>query len=89
MTWSSLGIVAFTAVFPALGSFFFWNKGVSAVGANAAGFYTNLVPLFTALMAAPILGEAIYWYHGASLLMIFAGIAFATLAHNRWGAGSN
>lgn len=82
-TWDSLGIVAFTAIFPALGSFYFWNKGVAAIGANAAGFYTNLVPLFTALLAAPILGEAIHWYHGVSLLLIFAGIGFATFVQGR------
>jgi len=86
LTPGSLGIVAFTALFPALGSFFFWNKGVAAGGANAAGFYTNLVPLFTALMAAPLLGEAIHWYHGASLLLIFAGIGLATVGHNRLSA---
>lgn len=81
LTADSLGIVAFTAVFPALGAFFFWNKGVAAIGANTAGFYTNLVPLFTALAAVPLLNEAVHWYHGASLVLIFAGIGMATQGH--------
>lgn len=89
VTWNSLGITVFTALFPALGSFYFWNKGVAAVGANAAGFYTNLVPLFTALLAAPILGEAVYWYHAASLVLIFAGITLATMVHGRMQRASS
>lgn len=78
LTAEALAIVVYTAVFPALGAYFAWNLGVAAVGANVAGFYTNLVPLFTALLAAGLLGEAVRWYHGVGLLLIFLGIALAT-----------
>lgn len=78
LTWEALAIVAYTAVFASLGALLAWNYGVATVGANVAGFYTNLVPLFTAVLAALLLGEAVHWYHGVGLALIFAGIALAT-----------
>lgn len=78
LTVKGLGLTAFTALFPALLAFAFWNRGVKAVGANVAGFYVNLVPLFTATLAALLLGEQILWYHGLGLALIFAGIGLAT-----------
>ncbi|MFA7430958.1 MAG: DMT family transporter [Rhodospirillaceae bacterium] len=79
MTWEAIGIIVYTAVFPALGAYFAWNYGVAKLGANVAGFYTNLVPLFTALLAAVLLNEAVQWFHGIGLALIFLGIGLATL----------
>lgn len=79
VTWQTGGIILYTAIFPALGAFFAWNYGVAKLGANIAGFYTNLVPLFTALLAAVLLNEAVRWFHGVGLGLIFLGIALATL----------
>jgi len=76
--WESAALIGFVAVFPALLAFWFWNQGVAAVGAPVAGFYTNLVPLFTAGLAALLLGEPVRWYHGVGLAAIFAGIVLAT-----------
>lgn len=78
VTWSSIGIVVFTALGPALAAFFLWNKGVHALGATVAGFYINLVPLFTAVLAALLLNEVFAWYHAAGLALIFTGIGLAT-----------
>lgn len=77
LTWQSGGIVLFTALFPALAAFVAWNYGVKMAGAAAAGFYINLVPVFTALAAVALLGETFAWYHGAGLGMIFVGIALS------------
>lgn len=79
LTGETFAIIAYTALFPALGAFFAWNYGVAKVGANVAGFYTNLVPLFTALLAALLLNEAVRWFHGVGLGLIFLGIGLATL----------
>lgn len=78
ITWESAAIVGFTAFFPALAAFFLWNKGVHALGATVAGFYINLVPLFTAGLAALLLGEIFAWYHAVGLALIFSGIGLAT-----------
>jgi len=78
MTWDSAAVVAFTAIFPALLAFYFWNWGVNAVGATAAGFYTNLVPVFTAILGAVFLAERIVWFHWVGMALIFCGITLAS-----------
>ncbi len=74
--WSS-GLVAavlYVAVFPSILAYFFWNRGVEEVGAGAAGLYVCLVPVFTAVLAVPILGEALHAFHLAGFLLIAGGI---------------
>ncbi|WP_142847408.1 DMT family transporter [Telmatospirillum sp. J64-1] len=77
---SNLGIIAYVAVFPSLLAYYFWNRGVGALGANVAGQYIYLLPVFTAVLAVLLLGETFGWYHGAGLGLIFIGIWIATLS---------
>ena len=72
------GAVAYTGLFASLVAFSFWNHGVAAVGAATAGQYSYLIPLFTALLAIPLLGERLHWYHALGGGLIFAGIFLAT-----------
>ena len=39
-----------------------------------AGFFTNLTPLFAALLSAAFLGELPHLYHGLAFLLIVGGI---------------
>lgn len=55
-----------------------WNAGVARVGPNIAAFFSNLIPLFTALMSAAILGEMPQLYHGAAFLLIVGGIVLSS-----------
>ncbi|MEW5727959.1 MAG: DMT family transporter [Pseudomonadota bacterium] len=77
-TPAALGAVAYTAVFASLAAYYFWNRGVAAVGAAVAGQFTYLIPLFTAVLAVALLGEEFRWFHAAGGALIFAGIALAT-----------
>lgn len=86
LTWGTAGIIVYTALAASLGAYFAWNYGVAHAGANVAGFYTNLVPLFTAALAAALLGETVHWYHGVGLGLIFLGIALATIRRPRSAA---
>lgn len=70
-------IVTFTAVFPSLMSQLFFIRGVELVGANRAGVYINLVPIFGALLAVLVLGERFESYHLVGLVLVFAGITLA------------
>lgn len=79
-TPAALGAVAYTAVFASLAAYYFWNRGVAAVGAAVAGQFTYLIPLFTAVLAVALLGEEFRWFHAAGGALIFAGIALATTA---------
>ena len=59
-------------------AFIFWNRGVAAVGANAAGFTIHLLPAFGTLLAIIFLGEAFAGYHAAGIVTIVAGVLLAT-----------
>ncbi|HSV28472.1 MAG TPA: DMT family transporter, partial [Candidatus Omnitrophota bacterium] len=45
----ALGAIAYTAVFASLLAYYFWNRGVAAVGAAVAGQFTYLIPLFASV----------------------------------------
>jgi len=70
-------IIAYTALFPSMLSQLFFIRGVALLGANRAGVFINLVPIFGALLAVVILGEAFELYHLAGLLLVLGGIALA------------
>jgi len=72
------GAIGYTALFASLVAYYLWNRGVAAVGAAVAGQYSYLIPLFTALLAIPLLGEEFHFYHALGGGLIFAGIGLAT-----------
>jgi drug/metabolite transporter (DMT)-like permease len=55
-----------------------WNKGVAAVGANAAGFTLHLLPAFGTILAIVFLGESLAAFHAAGIATILAGVVLAT-----------
>jgi drug/metabolite transporter (DMT)-like permease len=59
-------------------AFIFWNKGVAAVGANAAGFTLHLLPAFGTILAIMFLGESFGSFHAAGIATILAGVVLAT-----------
>jgi len=70
-------IIAYTAIFPSMLSQLFFIRGVAMLGANRAGLFINLVPIFGAILAVMILGESFRTYHLAGLLLVLGGIAMA------------
>jgi drug/metabolite transporter (DMT)-like permease len=70
-------IIAYTAIFPSMMSQLFFIRGVSMLGANRAGLFINLVPIFAAILAVVILAESFRPYHLAGLLLVLGGIAMA------------
>ncbi len=79
--WSA-GVVAallYVAIGPSLIAYRCWGIGVATVGPALAAFFTNLTPLFAALLSAALLGEWPAWYHGAAFVLIAAGIAVSSL----------
>ena len=55
--------LAYVVLFPGLASFFFWIKGISIIGANRAGIFLHLMPIFGAVMAMLIFKEKFMFYH--------------------------
>jgi drug/metabolite transporter (DMT)-like permease len=64
-------------------AFICWNRGVAAVGANAAGFTVHLLPAFGTILAIVFLGEAFAAFHAAGIATILAGVLLATRANPR------
>jgi len=70
-------ILAYVVIFPGFASFFFWIKGISIIGANRAGVFLHLMPIFGAIMAIIIFDEKFMFYHFLGAIFIIAGIALS------------
>ena len=55
-----------------------WGLGVATGGPTLAAFFSNLTPLFAAVMSAAVLGEVPRWYHGMAFVLIVAGIVVSS-----------
>ena len=66
--------VLYVSVFPSMVAFFCWNRGVELIGANRAGLFINLVPVFASLMAVAWLGESFMAFHLIGMILIFSGM---------------
>ena len=72
--WPLASALVFITLGPALLAYRCWGLGVQRAGPQVAGFFSNLTPLFAALMSAAFLGELPQWYHGAAFVLIVGGI---------------
>lgn len=78
LTQDSILAFAYIGVFPSVLSFLCWNRGVELVGANVAGTFLNLMPIFGAVLGMLLLGEGLQTYHYAGIVLIFSGIYLVT-----------
>jgi drug/metabolite transporter (DMT)-like permease len=77
-TWLTAFAVFYVSTFAAFFAQAAWNRGVEIIGANRAGPFLHLIPLFTALMGALFLGEVLAPFHIAGFAMILAGVWLAS-----------
>ena len=63
---------------PAILAYRCWGVGVQRVGPTVAGFFTNLTPLFAAVLSAAFLGEPPHAYHAVAFALIVAGIIISS-----------
>lgn len=82
---NGLLILAYVVVAPTIVSQISWARGVELIGANRAGLFVNLVPVFGALLAVLLLGESFEWYHALGLSLVLGGIGVAERAATRPG----
>lgn len=80
IAWSGpvIAALAYIAICPAIIAYRCWGLGVQRAGAAVAGFFSNLTPLFAAVMSAAILGELPHWYHVVAFGLIVAGIVLSS-----------
>ena len=69
--------LSYVVIFPGLASFFFWIKGISIIGANRAGVFLHLMPVFGSIMAIFLFNEKFMFYHLLGAIFIIAGITLS------------
>jgi len=69
--------LSYVVIFPGLLAFFFWIKGISIIGANRAGVFLHLMPIFGAIMAMIIFDEKFMYYHLLGAIFILTGITLS------------
>jgi drug/metabolite transporter (DMT)-like permease len=67
-------ITSYVVLFAGLGAYIFWNKGVLILGANKAGIFLHLMPVFSSFMAIFILNEKLMSFHLIGAAVIVVGI---------------
>jgi len=70
--------IGYVALFPSVLAYIFWNNSVAVVGANKAGIFVHLMPVFGIVLAFVFLGETLAVYHLVGMMFIFAGIYLTT-----------
>ena len=77
-SWPLAAALLYVAVGPAVIAFRCWGVGVQRVGPSIAAFFSNLTPLFAALMSSAFLGEMPHVYHAAAFALIVGGIVLSS-----------
>jgi drug/metabolite transporter (DMT)-like permease len=64
-------------LFPSLIAHATYIRGVELIGANRAALFNNFLPLWGALLAVLLLGEAFQFYHAVALVLVLGGVLIA------------
>jgi drug/metabolite transporter (DMT)-like permease len=70
--------LAFVSVGPAVLAYRCWGLGVQTAGPAVAGFFSNLTPLFAAIMSSVFLGDLPKVYHALAFGLIVSGIVVSS-----------
>lgn len=73
----TLAAMGYVALFPSVLAYLCYNRGVELIGANRAGQFVHLMPVFGTIMAVTLLGESFRLFHAIGIALIFAGIVLA------------
>ncbi len=67
-------ILVYFAIFPSIGSYYCWAGAVSIIGANRAGIFLSLIPLFSTIMAIFFYNEQFQFFHLIGAILIILGL---------------
>tara|TARA_B000000609_G_scaffold155549_1_gene146684 strand:+ start:194 stop:1087 length:894 start_codon:yes stop_codon:yes gene_type:complete len=67
-------LLIFLALFPSIGSYYCWAGAVSIIGANRAGIFLSLIPLFSTIMAIALYNEKFQFFHLIGAILILVGL---------------
>jgi drug/metabolite transporter (DMT)-like permease len=75
---TTVSSVLYLGIFPSVLSYIFWNRAVMQVGANKAGQFMYLMPVFGTILSMLFLDEKLHWFHLVGISLIFFGIYLST-----------
>ena len=81
LTPASMASLSYVCIFPSVLAYIFWGYGVDRVGANRAGIFIHLMPVFGILLAILFLDERMRGFHLTGMFFIFSGIVLTTLPY--------
>ena len=67
-------ILLYIAIFPSIGSYYCWAGAVSIIGANRAGIFLSLIPLFSTIFAMIFFNEKFLFFHLIGSVLIILGL---------------
>ena len=67
-------ILIYIAIFPSIGSYYCWAGAVSIIGANRAGIFLSLIPLFSTFFAILFFNEKFLFFHFIGSVLIILGL---------------
>ncbi|MDC3119852.1 DMT family transporter [Candidatus Pelagibacter sp.] len=67
-------ILIYVAIFPSIGSYYCWAGAVSIIGANRAGIFLSLIPLFSSIFAIILYDEKFLFFHLIGTILIILGL---------------
>ena len=73
-SWPTVLMIIYVIIGPSLIAYRCWGLGVSGAGATVATFFTNLIPLFTAILSTLLLQKPPELFQGVAFALILAGI---------------
>ena len=78
MTGPVFMAIAYVSLCASVLAFLCWNYAVRIVGANRAGPFVHLMPVFSTILAIVFLHEQPAWHQAKGAALIFTGILLAT-----------
>jgi drug/metabolite transporter (DMT)-like permease len=76
-TWQGWLVTLYVAIFPSCLAQLFYVRGVDLIGPGRAGVFTNLVPVFSAILAVALIAEPFAAFHAVALVLVIGGIWLA------------
>lgn len=79
-SWGVAAALVYVTLGASLVAYRCWGVGVAEGGPALAAFFSNLTPLFAALLSALVLGQAPQWHHALAFVLIVGGIVLGMRA---------
>ncbi len=75
--------IGYVALFASVLAFICWTRAIREVGANRAGPFIHLMPVFSTILAIIFLDESLLGYHVRGMSLVFTGIFITTFSFRK------